>query len=129
MRILSPPVLVDGKLEIEPEPTVDYRLPLSGTLSDIARLHMATPFLRGEMLDGVTERRSGHTISMVQQKRLQSCGLPIPNLPEHPPYRLMHEIVRVCQKLFREIERFRSLAATNEVQSGQHGDSVIPEGG
>ena len=64
---------------------------------------------------------------MLPEKTLQHRLIPLADLPQHPPARLVHQIVFIAQKLFRQFQGICKVIGPDKGERGEDGNSPIPE--
>jgi len=60
---------------------------------------------------------------MLPEKTLQRRLIPLADLPQHPTTRLVHQIVFIAQKLFRQFQGICIIIGTDECQRGENANS------
>jgi hypothetical protein len=77
-------------------------------------------------LDRIPEHRARHSVIMFAQESVEHLPVPLSNLAQHPPDRLVNQIVRVVQQQRGDPQRGRELVALDEVESRDNGDPPLP---
>ena len=65
-------------------------------------LHKLLALLLWKLLYGIAQHRSRHRPAMLLQELHQQVLVPLTHLPEHPSYRLLHQVMLMMEQPFRK---------------------------
>ena len=80
-----------------------------------------------ESFDGITEHGARHVGMVSSEKALQHCLISLADFPEHPPARLVHQVVFITQKPLRQFQSVGEDIFANEGERGEHGNPPTPK--
>lgn len=65
-------------------------------------LHKLLALLLRKLLYGIAQHRSRHRPAILLQELYQQVLVPLTHLPEHPSYRLLHQVMLMMEQPFRK---------------------------
>jgi hypothetical protein len=77
-------------------------------------------------LDRVAQHRSGHGVRVMIEKMLESLLISLADFPQHPPGRLVQQIVRIREQEPRDTERWLIYVLSYPRMGRHHGDPSFP---
>jgi hypothetical protein len=60
------------------------------------------------------------------EKLFERSTISVPDLPQHPPARLVHQIFAIVDETFAESESVRKVAVPDEMEGRKHRNATIP---
>src|SRR5687767_2571714 len=107
-----------------PFPTL--RSPASRRFGSGTRQVSLSLFLRVP-LDRVPEHCPRHSRVMLRQEGIQGCPIPVAHFAQHPPNRLVNQVLVIVDQKPGDRERRPELTFPDEILGGDHRNPALPE--
>src|SRR5687767_1806283 len=107
-----------------PFPTLRY--PASRRFGSGARQVSLSLFL-GVPLDRVPEHCPRHSRVMLRQEGIEDRSIPVSHFAQHPPNRLVNQVLAIVDQKLGDRERRPVLAFPDEILGSDHRNPALPE--